>query len=354
MSTVHCNHPNDKLSIEEWGQIEARMYPGKASLSGFLQPDEKLSTIIQKDLEYLNLVGITTKQISDRLLTIHKKYIQQRYLNYKAGTESDGIVIENKFLVKTKSYMGAQECPFQNKTIDNKYHGYSYGDTDVTITNVSTNESITFNTLLIHMIEQHFFFEGSVEHRLEPADVIRVLEIKPDIDYSPVFKTEYFWSAIYATSFTNFFSNKNLEILQHYSCKYEFIKTPEKEIYAYIFPADIIDGSDWVFIETAYHSKQSYREMRQMVLHYKNYADQDLVKKGLISKVKTAEEIEKKINMEERLMARYKETGDLENMVMILFATGPVKNTRLFNISCMDGFSGESHYRCNKREYVDP
>lgn len=355
MSTIHCNHPNDTLSIEEWEQIETRMYPNGKSLSGFLQPNEKLSTIIQKDLEYLKSIDITTKQISDRLLTITSKYTQQRYLNYIDNIESYNIIVENKFSITSTVYNGAQICPFKNTTVDNNYHGFSYGDSDIIITNNNTGESITFNTLLIHMINQHHFFEGSVRHRLEPADVVRVLEIKPGIDYEPEFKTEYFWNVIYATTRSELYNDKTLEILQHYSCDYEIIKTPEKKIYAYLFPDDIMSISNWFLIDTAYNSKQSYSEMRQMVLNYENNECIDLVKKVIvnISEIKTIEDIEKKINAEERLITRYKETGNIEDMVMILFTSCKVDNIKLFNTPLKDIFGGQAHYRCSKRKYVD-
>lgn len=71
-------------------------------------------------------------------------------------------MVEDKYVIKTICYMGAQECPFQNKDLDKSYHGYEYGSTDFVINGKKdlTNK-IQFNTLLVHMIKKHHFFEGS-------------------------------------------------------------------------------------------------------------------------------------------------------------------------------------------------
>lgn len=159
------------------------------STSKFLGYNDSLKIIINRDREILRNFNITYKQIVDRLNTI----------TLKVKALGNNSVVEDIFKVKIVTYKGAQECPFQSQD-DKKYYGYKYGNSDVKITNLKTNKSITINTLLPHMIEHHSFFEGNVLHRLEPEKVIKVLELKPEIDYSPQFNKTKIWRMFYSTS----------------------------------------------------------------------------------------------------------------------------------------------------------
>lgn len=167
---IHCNVTNDKISQKEWNEIESRMYPGsdEGSETGFLKVGEKLKDVIDNDRKTLEILNITHKQITDRL----------RSIVVDDNTES-GI-----FDVSSKQYRGGQTCPFKNEKLDDDYHWDLYGTQDITITNTKTKKSITFSSLLPHMIEAHQFFEGTVPYRLDPMSVIQVLEIKPGMDYS--------------------------------------------------------------------------------------------------------------------------------------------------------------------------
>jgi len=163
---VHCNLPNCDLTSKEWSRIEYNMYPDRLSCSGFLrkglfiEDDEKLSSVLEKDAQTLDKYNITYKQIADKLREI-------------LSSNHDS----NLKVTMDGPYLGAQECPFQNMDLDNKYHGSLYGSIDITVTNTILNETFSFNTLLIHMIEQHGFFEGSVPHRVDPEKVIRILNL---------------------------------------------------------------------------------------------------------------------------------------------------------------------------------
>jgi hypothetical protein len=103
--------------------------------------------------------------------------------------------LESNLIVSILSYMGTQECPFQNHHLDGQYHGYTYRCTDITVTNTDTKETLTYNTLLQHMILTHQFFEGSVSHRIDPETVVRVLDIQPDIDYASKYIHRYGWGS---------------------------------------------------------------------------------------------------------------------------------------------------------------
>jgi hypothetical protein len=189
-----CNRPTNELTSEEFKIIEQRMYAGVYSASGFLAEDERLKDVIKKDNAYLESVGITHEQIADKIkmiLDMHKEicfgtacgtgHCMNHLNNYS--------FLDNGLLVQYVSYMGGQSCPFHNK----EYKTNSEGHTDVTITNKDTK--ITFNILLEHMIRYHQFFEGSVEHRLDPRKIIDMLDIKSGVSYKTP-PSKYSWIGV--------------------------------------------------------------------------------------------------------------------------------------------------------------
>lgn len=167
-----CNKSFESFSQDELNQIEEIMLPGELSETGFIQKGDSLLKIYQDDKNYLDQVGITYDQIADILehhCMIASRFESVQYDNYK---------------ISKTTWMGAQTCPFQDSS-DENYYGYQYGDTDVTILNLTTNKSITFNTLLPHMIKYHHFFESpNVSHRVDPKDVIDFFDLKPGVDYN--------------------------------------------------------------------------------------------------------------------------------------------------------------------------
>ena len=86
----HCNHSIEQLSNEELELIQSKMYAGGMSESGFLAPSETLLDIYEKDHRYLNSVGITYKQIVDRIKTIFGKCCTQ-YVKEYSNTD----IVEN-------------------------------------------------------------------------------------------------------------------------------------------------------------------------------------------------------------------------------------------------------------------
>jgi len=104
----HCNVSFEELDDNEINKIEKRMYPGKYSVLGFLQPGEILMNVYKNDKIFLDKINITYKQMYYKLRTIVGKY----YRSLKLGKEC---LIEGKFTVSSICYNGAQICPFQNK-----------------------------------------------------------------------------------------------------------------------------------------------------------------------------------------------------------------------------------------------
>ena len=189
---IHCNLSNDKISGEEWREIEERMNSKNFSTSGFLGSDEKLLDVIDKDEKYITSQGFTFEQIANFLETILNEYRQK----YNDPDEQAIILWQGQeYKIQTITWMGAQQCPFQNHELDSQYHGYSYGSQDVNIHCIETDEKISFNTLLIHMIRQHHFFEGyKCSHRLDPEKLIKMFNLKPSKQYKSKYTIVGKWS----------------------------------------------------------------------------------------------------------------------------------------------------------------
>ena len=191
-------------TLEEITKLEAVMRPNISSVAGFLNNTDSLIDIINNDSNYLNSVGITHKQIGDRLDAIIGKYL--RFLMLKSycrkneipknmiGKNFDAdfnftVIIDDYLEVSATGWCGGQSCPF--KVIDaNDKASASY---DFTITNLKTSETIDFSALLPHLIREHKFFEGTTSYRLEPKAAISVLELKKGVNYFQPKNAGTFW-----------------------------------------------------------------------------------------------------------------------------------------------------------------
>lgn len=218
----HCNVSYEELTDLDLIIIEQRMSPGKYSQCGFLQENENLDTVYQNDKTFLEFKNITYKQIVDRLETIIAKYHQTILLDIDDDIDDDKIkiyIVEGKYEVSSITYNGAQRCPFQDDDKDPDYHGYEYGSTDITITDINTKQTITFNTLLLHMIGCHHFFEGPLcSHRLCPEKVIEMFDLQPNINYEPNYKYYNSWVNESSCSHTNL-TKADIDILATISFK---------------------------------------------------------------------------------------------------------------------------------------
>lgn len=209
--TFHCNLFFEELENDEINEIEKRMYPGEYSESGFLQLGETLVDVYKNDKIFLEKVNITYKQIYDKLNTIINKY-------YRSVSLGKKYLIEGKYKIEIVCYNGAQKCPFQNNEKDKNYHGYEYGDRDITITNILNDDEITFNTLLLHMIKKHHFFESPLSsHRLDPDKVIKFFDLKSNINYKSEYKSYNCWDDSESNNYG--LSSKNIDLLSNIGLK---------------------------------------------------------------------------------------------------------------------------------------
>jgi len=240
MENIHCNRPNEELSEAEWRMIEERMQPSSFCTLGFIGPDEKLSEVIEADRIFLEQSRITYKQIVDRLNTLIGKYYSTAMHNPNSPLFSLGIAltIEEKFIVSISSCNGAQTCPFKNDQLDPHYHGFSYGSSDVYIKNIASGREIKIGTLLLHLILAHKFFEGpKCPYRVNPKDLIEILELKEGVDYAPKYKRGYWLRESHS------YMNEELrqgmlsviDNLKNMACKYYKL---EHDVHAFLFPTN--------------------------------------------------------------------------------------------------------------------
>lgn len=167
-----------------------RLYPqrenwqsiwGCSSIRGFLRPGENLMTCVARDREILQKRKVSYKMISDKL----KSLIEQ------AQKEGEDKLIEGRFQVTlSKLAMSCQVCPFSLSSDQNVgpftpvKNPCGKGLLDVSMKNMMNFREIKFNTLSIHLIEEHHFFQGSVTYRLDPERVIDTLGLKPEKNFS--------------------------------------------------------------------------------------------------------------------------------------------------------------------------
>lgn len=306
-----CNKSFELFSQDELHQIEKIMLPGELSESGFLKEGDSLLKIYQDDKDYLDKVGITYDQIADILEYYNKKASRLEYLRWANGGNFFEPVEYNNFKILRTTWMGAQTCPFQESS-DEKYYGYQYGDTDVTILNLTTNKSITYNTLLPHMIRYHHFFESpNVSHRVNPKDVIDFFDLKPGIDYSPIYAEEKYWKHIYSSTLISKDEIKNMDILKKMSITE---LNPHNDVSIFLVPFDINDIKRDA--EMNLDENDNYESIRRKILESKNKYNKkhhanDRSPNSLFA-IHTENEISQKIKNELELLLEFKKNGTLE------------------------------------------
>ena len=327
--SIKCNVPNDQLSAEEWQVIESRMYPDGYSQTGFLQAGEKLSEVIDNDAKFLQSVSITYDQIADRLETIVGKYNRILNLATQRREKLGQVIVELQYEIEEIAYMGAQECPFQNKKLDNSYHGYEYGSSDITVRNIITNKSFTFNTLLLHLIRAHRFFESpKSSHRLDPGQVIEVLEIKPNVNYTPRYKSYQYWQHQGSCNCNNS-TQKEMQLLMQIALKTYVL---DKNVIAFLLPTNKHEYkwrkmAESIVIDNSLTYESILPQLCQLEL--------ESLKNCMFSKDKSLPSLEELISKEMEVISKYRTTGKLDSLTLYVYAFREINETFIIeNVKC--------------------
>lgn len=233
-----CDQRLEDCDAALLAQVEQRCHSEQFSHIPMLGPEQSLKAVIDRDGETLARFGISSKQIGQRMQSLMQRArasqgaVRFAFLEAKLAQmmgqpppkppQFRGFVAElvqnpqrpqqhwspqhlceaevddrGQFLVDIVSWGGSQECPFK---VDKHYHGYRYGADDVLVVNLRTKESLTFSSLLPHMIAKHGFFEGQGLYRVDPERLIRVLNIQPGESYKVPSERREVWTAVQSSS----------------------------------------------------------------------------------------------------------------------------------------------------------
>jgi len=145
--------------------VEKYMMPGEISRIGFLGNDNrKLVDILLDDGQAVTSLGLNHRFLADKMEAVMEK-----------ARESFGnpVLIDGFLEVTAEDSRGTIACPFR--------HMGMYPKVNVQAVNIKTGESIHWTALNVHMIREHGFYEGKGSpFRVEPLDLIRILEISTD------------------------------------------------------------------------------------------------------------------------------------------------------------------------------
>lgn len=137
---------------------------------GFLGDDTRhIHDIIEEDAHTLAQLNVSPEQIADRL----QYFIEEG----KKGLETP-VDLED-FRTQVIWRRGMLPSPFGDPK--RLYHKIV-----ATVRNKKRQKEITYSQLNVHMIRDHGFFEGKGSvFRLEPEEVIEILEISPEESSEP-------------------------------------------------------------------------------------------------------------------------------------------------------------------------
>ncbi len=142
--------------------IARAMQPGTISCEGFLGNDSRpLAEILAADLDEVQRLGLSHRQIALRMKEFRD-----------AGEKGFGewIAMPPHWEVRTDAVRGQLPCPFEDRGL--------YKKTMITVRNMRNKSEIVYSDLLIHLIEQHGFYEGiGSVFRLEPHQIAETLEL---------------------------------------------------------------------------------------------------------------------------------------------------------------------------------
>jgi hypothetical protein len=198
----------DSNLSEDAYDIHSKRFNEMLKESNFLAPHENWEEIVAQDAEVLKTYHIKKDQIADCLETLTQKFktapdytnseIIEKLPNHLNGCDDnlEYKLVDNKFVISISRTKGYHDYPF-DRPDDRIFKG---GSSDYVIYNLSNNKIIRFGDLLIELIRDHGFFEGSVLYRLDPKEVILTLELIPEQDYKPVYQKVSYWSSVMSSN----------------------------------------------------------------------------------------------------------------------------------------------------------
>lgn len=196
------HEPRPNLAQISDADREELMRPGRLSKMGFLGPSESLETVLTRDTQTLQRLGLTHEDVASAIERVILSVLEQRRelttdehrktmtdlpnlyrpetiprftLDSMPRTDQGWLV--GRFHLFTRSYRGLQECPWACEMEPD------WSSFDFLILNRRTGEFFTGPGMAVHLIRAHHFFEGlGTPFRVDPARAVRVLELAPHVD----------------------------------------------------------------------------------------------------------------------------------------------------------------------------
>jgi hypothetical protein len=149
-----------EIPAETLAALNVGLNPQYFAESGFKQPGEDLLEIIRQDLEMIHKRGYTAKQLADWLAQIIRAKREKRQSITIHGHE---------YIIRSWGYGGMQNSPFRDPV--------SWAD-DYLVINMQTGKQIYFSGGHPYMIGYYGFFEGNVSMRVDPTELMDMIESK--------------------------------------------------------------------------------------------------------------------------------------------------------------------------------
>jgi len=146
------------------------------SNTGFISDTDSLYDICLKDDKY---VKETLGEDGHIMISKMLMNLLHRGLKEKCPKMYQEIDVSN-YEITVKSMPGCQYCPFVHPKIFECGYDFiaPYAGEDYLITNKKTGKQLKINTLNLHLIYHHHFYEGNVPHRVSPQTLIELFELK--------------------------------------------------------------------------------------------------------------------------------------------------------------------------------
>lgn len=140
-------------------EAEARMRPGRQSLTGFLGDDPRaLADVLAADAAAVSRLGATHERLAARLREV---------LDGGRAGQGDPVVLGD-LEVTVLSFQGRAPCPFGHPGLHRK--------TEARVRHLPTGRELRYGDLSVHLVAVHGFYGGrGSPWRLEPSALVDLL-----------------------------------------------------------------------------------------------------------------------------------------------------------------------------------
>ena len=189
MTPLELSQEIERNVGESIATLESRMRPKRLALSGFLGEDERLVDVILRDAKRLAELGITFREVGQRMDALLRLAVCATAVNFlddveerwrlaeslEAAALSRQQVEEMWNLKGTWGALGRQQDPFLPADTRHTFGG----SMEVRVTNRATGRNIFFGGIQPAMVRRCCFFEGSVApYGLDVNAVVDVLALQ--------------------------------------------------------------------------------------------------------------------------------------------------------------------------------